>query len=118
MPVWDETVQLFGSRGCNGTIQPELGKVDAVKSFAVPQTKTQVRAFLRLTGYYRRFIPNYATIALPLTDLTKKTAPNQVNWDQKCDQAFNQLKKLLCSSPILQSPDLSRPFVLHTDASD
>ena len=102
----------------NGVVRPELDKVEAVRSSATPQTKTDVRAFLGLTGYYRRFIPDYATIALPLTDLTKKTAPNQVQWGQKCEQSFNRLKELLCSSPILRSPDFSRPFVLQTDAWD
>ena len=102
----------------NGTVQPELGKIDTVKSFAIPETKTHVHAFLGLTGYYRRFIPDYTTVALPLTDLTKKSAPNQVCWDQKCDRAFRKLKELLSSSPILQSPDFSRTFVLQTDASD
>ena len=102
----------------NGVVRPELDKVETVRSFAIPQTKTNVRAFLGLTGYYRRFIPDYATIALPLTDLTRKTAPNQVCWDQQCDQAFKRLKELLCSSPILQSPDFSHPFILQTDASD
>ena len=116
----------FGIKQCsylghivgNGVVQPELDKVEAVRSFAIPQTKTSIRAFLGLTGYYRRFIQDYATIALPLTDLTKKTAPNQVHWDSNCDRAFKKLKELLCSSPILQSPDFARPFILQTDASD
>ena len=80
--------------------------------------KTEFHAFLGLTGYYRRFISDYATIGLPLTDLIKKTAPNQVQWGQKCEQSFNRLKELLCSSPILRSPYFSHPFVLQTDASD
>ena len=116
----------FGMKQCNylghivgnGVMQPELDKVEVVRSFDIPQTKTNVRAFLGPTGYYLRFIQDYATIALPLTDLTKKTAPNQVRWDSKCDQAFKRLKELLCSSPILQSPDFARPFILQTDASD
>ena len=102
----------------NGTVQPEQGKLVTVQMFSIPETKTHVRAFLGLTGYYRRFIPNYADVALPLTDLTKKKAPNQIRWDEKCNQAFSKLKELLCSSPILQSPDFSRPFILQTDASD
>ena len=102
----------------SGIVKPELDKVEAVRSFAIPRTKTDVRAFLGLTGYYRRFVPDYSSVALPLTDLTKKTAPNQVRWDPQCDEAFKRLKELLCSSPILQSPDISRPFILQTDASD
>ena len=102
----------------NGIVHSEIDKVEAIRSFSIPKTKTDIRAFLGLTGYYRRFILNYATIALPLTDLTKKAAPNQVCWNSHCEQAFAKLKDLLCSSPILQSPDFTRPFVLQTDASD
>ena len=58
-----------------GTVQPEASKVETVKQFVVPETKKQVRAFLGLTGYYRKFIPNYASVAAPLTDLTRKSAP-------------------------------------------
>ena len=116
----------FGMRTCtylghvvgNGLIKPEVSKIQAVQSFAVPQSKRQVRAFLGLTGYYRRFIPGYAEIAAPLTDLTKKCAPNSVKWTNSCDTTFVTLKKLLCSPPVLRSPDFTKPFVLQTDASD
>ena len=101
-----------------GMVQPEAAKVEAVRNFPVPTTKKQVRTFLGLSGYYRRFIPQYASIALPLTDLTRKSSPNEVIWTDVCDQAFLKLKSLLCSSPILASPNFQRPFVLQTDASD
>ena len=55
----------------NGEIKPQTTKVSAVKHFPIPRTKKQLRAFLGLTGYYQRFIPNYANIATPLTDLTR-----------------------------------------------
>lgn len=77
-----------------------------------------MRAFLGLMGYYRRFIPNYASVAAPLTDLTKKIAPSNVVWNGECDKAFKELKKLLCTSPVLRNPDFSRRFILQTDASD
>ena len=79
----------------NGIVRLALDKVEAAQAFAVPQTITDVRAFLGLTGCYRKFIPNYATIAFPLTDLTKKTGPNQVCWYSHCETAFNKLKALL-----------------------
>ena len=101
-----------------GTVKLEQSKVEAVWQWKAPRTKKQVRSFLGLTGYYRRFIPNYATIAAPLMDLTKKTAPNQVNWTTSCEEAFQELKRLLCSYPILCAPDFDKPFVLQTDASD
>ena len=102
----------------NGQVQPEISKVEAVQRWPVPTTKKQVRAFLGLTGYYRKFIPHYATVAAPLTDLTKKFAPNNVTWSNACDQAFLTLKSLLCSSPVLFSPDQAKEFILQTDASD
>ena len=98
-----------------GVVQPDFAKVHAVQEFPVPTTKKQVRTFLGLSGYHRGFIPQYAS---PLTDLTRKLAPNDVIWTDKCDQAFLRLKSLLCTSPILASPDFSRLFVLQTDASD
>ncbi|KAL5489209.1 hypothetical protein EMCRGX_G018276 [Ephydatia muelleri] len=69
-------------------------------------------------GYYRKFIPDYASIAASLTDLTRKTSPNQVVWNERCEASFKRLKDLLCSAPVLQSPDFERDFVLQTDASD
>ena len=77
-----------------------------------------VRAFLGLRGYYRKFIPDIATIAVPLTDLTRKNASNRVLWNAKSKTAFRELKARLCSSPVLRSPDFSQPFILQTDASD
>lgn len=63
-----------------GAVRPEVGKIEAVQKTSTPQTKKQVRAFLGLAGYYRRFIPDYATIAAPLSDLTRKSSPAQVSW--------------------------------------
>ena len=100
-----------------GFVRPEHSKVDSVKQFQVPTTKSDVRTFLGLTGYYRKFIQEYAEIAAPLTDLTRKNAPNHVQWTAECDSAFNRLKDCLCCEPILRSPDFSLPFVLQTDAS-
>ena len=102
----------------NGVVKLEVGKLEAVQKFPRPTSKRQVRGFLGLTGYYRKFIPNYAALALPLTDLTRKNAPSQVQWSEVCETAFQQLKGLLCQSPILWAPDFTREFVLQTDASE
>ena len=64
----------------NGEVRPEQSNIDAVANFPQPVIKKQIRSFLGLTGYYRRFIHSYSTIASPLTDLTKKAAPNQIIW--------------------------------------
>ena len=102
----------------SGEIRPGLSKVKAVEDFPVPKSKSQVRAFLDLTGYYRRFIPHYAHIAAVLTDLTRKDAPDRVIWTPQCQNAFDQLKNVLCFSAVLNSPNFSRQFVLQTDASN
>eukprot|EP00731_Ephydatia_muelleri_P012103 Em0006g997a len=84
----------------------------SMETFPVPKTKTDGRAFLGLMGYY---IPEYATLAAPLTELTKKEQPI---WSSECAEAFEALKQHLCTSPVLRCPDVERPFVLQTDASD
>ena len=76
----------------SGEVRPDTTKVEAVKQFSVTITKKNVRIFLGLTGYYRRFIPDYSTIAAPLTDLTKKSAPSKIIWTSKCDNAIGKLK--------------------------
>ena len=102
----------------NGKVRPEQSKVKALEDFPIPKTKKQVRAFLGLTGYYRKFIKNYAERATALTDLTRKNAPNNVLWTTACNSAFSELKKALCLSAVLRSPDFRRRFILQTDASD
>ncbi|KAL5469182.1 hypothetical protein EMCRGX_G030400 [Ephydatia muelleri] len=116
---------VFGANKCkylghkvgNGVVEPDPSKVLAVLDFTVPTTKTQVRAFLGLTGYYRRFVPNYASLSVVLRDLTKKAAPSSVQWTEACNKALKDLNSILCSAPVLQSPDVDKEFVLQTDAS-
>jgi len=108
----------LGHRVGSGKVRPEDVKVQAIRNFIQPTTKKHVRAFLGITGYYRKFIPNYASLACPLTDLTRKSQPNKVVWSPECTAAFEQLKQALCSSTVLKSPDFNKPFTLQTDASD
>ena len=116
----------FGAAECNylghvvgsGLVKPQESKLFAIKAFSIPATKKEVRAFLGITGYYRRFIANYSEVAAPLTDLTKKSSPNAVIWTAECDKAFRELKEKLCTMPILRSPDFDSAFILQTDASD
>ena len=84
-----------------GRVQVEHSKVEAIQRMPRPQTKKEVRAFLGLTGYYRKFIPGYSSLATALTDLTRKDQPAQVSWTADCEEAFNRLKGLLCSAPVL-----------------
>ena len=108
----------LGHRVGSGKVRPEDLKIKAIQDFDIPITKRQVRSFLDLAGYYRKFIPHYSSLAAPLTDLTRKVAPNEVVWNTTCERAFQALKAALSSSPILQSPDFTKQFLLQTDASD
>lgn len=112
------TCMYLGHVVGSGVVRPDSSKVRAVETFSVPKSKTQVRAFLGLTGYYRRFIPHYAQIAAVLTDLIRNDAPNRVVWTPQCQKAFDDLKRRLCSSAVLRSPDFDRQFILQTDASN
>ena len=84
----------------------------------IPTTKKQVRSFFGLVGFYRKFIPNFSAIATPLSDLTKKGQANKVKWTDTQQYAFDTLKKLLSSRPILKLPDFEETFILRTDAAD
>ncbi len=110
-------VNYLGHVVGGGKVKPDDTKVQAVREFPRPVTKTQLRSFIGLTGYYRKFIPDYATIATVLTDRTKKSYPNRLEWTEECEEAFTTLKTMLCSDLVLRSPDYSRPFLVQTDAS-
>ena len=113
-----EDVEFLGHRIGHGELRPVQSKVEAIQEARRPKTKKQLRSFLGLVGYYRRFVPNFAALAAPLTDKTKKGEPPQVKWDTAEEMAFNTLKQKLAQEPILHLPDLTQPFILRTDASD
>ena len=87
----------------------------AVTEWKPPESPTEVRSFLGLAGYYRRFIKDFSKIAGPLTDLTK--IHNQFVWTSKCEASFQELKGRLTSAPILTLPNGKDDFVVYTDAS-
>ncbi|XP_033730041.1 uncharacterized protein LOC117319318 [Pecten maximus] len=113
-----EELECLGHMVGQGTLRPVAEKLDSIQRAPVPSTKRQVRSFIGLASYYRKFIPNFAAIAVPLTDLTKKGMPNKVIWEVAQEEAFNTLKELLMSEPVLRLPDLDKEFTLRTDASD
>lgn len=110
-------VTYLGHTVGNSQIKPNFDKIKAVTQFPKPVTKKDVRSFLGLTGYYRKFVSHYEDIARPLIDLTKKKEPNTVRWSPSCQSAFQNLKAYLSTEPILKAPDFSKPFLLQTDAS-
>ena len=93
-------------------------KTQVIKEWPTPKDAKDLRQFLGLASYYRRYIRNFANIATPLHQLTQKSI--QFLWNQECEQAFSTLKQYLVQSPVLTFPDFSstaKPFVLQTDAS-
>ncbi|CAM1295897.1 Uncharacterised protein r2_g521 [Pycnogonum litorale] len=93
-------------------------KVQKVINFKRPQTKSQLRSFIGVVSYHRIHIKEFATILKPLTDLTKKTEPVKVRWNCEAIAAFEKVKELISTKPILKLPDFEREFILATDASE
>ncbi|KAK8769473.1 hypothetical protein V5799_014060 [Amblyomma americanum] len=101
-----------------GRRRPSEIKVAAVRDFPQPRTKTDIRSFLGVAGYYQRYIPRYSDIAAPLTDALRKTEPQTVAWSETKERAFSALKSALTSQPVLRSPDYTKGFVVQCDASE
>ncbi|GFR92549.1 Pol polyprotein [Elysia marginata] len=111
------TIDFLGHRLGQGTISLQDENVEKVRNAPRPKTKKEVRAFLGLVGFYKEFVPNFAAISAPLSDLVRKGQPNTVNWTVCQEKAFNSLKFAVTSKPVLQLPDINNRFILRTDAS-
>ena len=96
-------------------IEVDKAKVEAIQSWPTPNSVTQVRSFLGLAGFYRRFVKDFSTIAAPLNELTKKNVP--FVWSDAQEEAFTILKDKLTHAPLLQLPDFNKMFELECDAS-
>ena len=116
--IAQESLDFLGHRVGGGRIQPMSNKVQAIQEAPRPETKRQLRSFLGFIGYYRKFIPSFAEVAVPLTNLTKKGKPNVLEWGESEERAFKSLKSKISNHPILHIPDVTRPFILRTDASE
>jgi len=97
-------------------IKPNPNKIKAIKSFPIPKTQKEIKSFLGLLGYYRKFVKDFAKITKPLTSCLKKNRKINLS-DPQYIQAFEFCKNLLTNDPILQYPDFTKPFILTTDAS-
>ena len=98
-----------------GKIAPKDSNVLSILNFPMPTTRKEVRRFLGLAGYHRKFIKNYSDLTCPLTNLLKRT---NFCWDKNCQESFNKIKVILTNFPILKTPDFSKEFKLAIDASD
>ena len=113
-----DKVEFLGHIVGMNELNPCEDKVARIMKALPPRTKKQLRSFLGLIGYYRKFVQNFAGKAEPLTDLTRKGRPNILVWEEKHQKAFDELKSVLANPPVLKLPDESKRFFLQTDASD
>ncbi|KAL2237397.1 UNVERIFIED_CONTAM: Transposon Ty3-I Gag-Pol polyprotein [Sesamum indicum] len=112
---WMEEIAFLGHVVSKEGVQPDLVKLKAILEWEPPKNVSEIRSFLGLAGYYRRFVKDFSIIAKPLTNLLNKNAP--FNWHEKCAQSFEELKKRLTSAPILALPSGDGGYVVFTDAS-
>ncbi|GJS34760.1 putative reverse transcriptase domain-containing protein [Tanacetum coccineum] len=112
---WLDSVQFLGHVIDRSGVHVDPAKIEAIKSWAAPTTPTEVRQFLGLAGYYRRFIEGFSLISKPLTKLTQKN--KKYEWGKEEEEAFQTLKQKLCSAPILALPEGTEDFVVYCDAS-
>ncbi|XP_016167260.1 uncharacterized protein LOC107609750 [Arachis ipaensis] len=111
-----DEVHFLGHIIKDGTLCMDQGKVKAIKEWEPPNKVSELRSFLGLANYYRRFIKGYSAKAAPLTDLLKKN--HSWEWSKECQKAFDELKAAITKGPVLALPDYSKVFEVHTDASD
>jgi hypothetical protein len=112
---WLEEIQFLGHKLSAKGIAVDPSKVKDILEWKPPTTVHQVRSFLGLAGYYRRFIPDFSKLVKPITSLLKNDT--KFNWSSKCNEAFEQLKVLLTTAPVLAQPDINKPFDVYCDAS-
>ncbi|CAK1602518.1 unnamed protein product [Parnassius mnemosyne] len=96
-------------------LRTDQGKVDIILNYPTPTSAKEVKRFLGMAGWYRRFITNFSKISKPLNKLTSKNV--RFEWTTEADESFNHLKTALVSAPILKCPNFDLPFSIHCDAS-
>jgi hypothetical protein len=112
---WLDSVQFLGHVVSSQGIHVDPAKISAIRNWETPKSATQIRQFLGLAGYYRRFIENFSIIAKPLTKLTHKE--EKFVWSSDQEEAFRILKEKLTSAPILALPEGNEGFAIYSDAS-
>ena len=113
--LWLKEVGFVGLVISGEDIAVDPTKVDIVTNWEAPTTVGEIRSFLGLAGYYRRFIENFWKIAKPMTELLKKDT--KFIWTEECEASFQELKKRLVTSPVLILPDQTKDYEVYCDAS-
>ena len=112
---WLEKVAFLGHILTAEGVAVDSEKVEAVSNWQQPTNVSEIRSFLGLAGYYRRFIEGFSKIARPMTELLKKD--KKFTWTESCERSFQELKNRLTTAPVLTLPDIHRDFVIYCDAS-
>ncbi|WVZ58246.1 hypothetical protein U9M48_008532, partial [Paspalum notatum var. saurae] len=112
---WLKEVSFLGHILSEKGVAVDPSKVESVLNWKQPESVTEIRSFLGLAGYYRRFIKDFSKTAKPMTSLTKKNA--KYTWSPNCEEAFQSLKRSLTTAPVLAQPDVTKPFDVYCDAS-
>jgi hypothetical protein len=112
---WMKQVAFLGHVISKGGISVDPSKVQDVLSWKAPTSVDDIRSFLGLAGYYRRFIEEFSKISKPMTELLEKD--KKFKWTSACEASFQELKKRLTTAPILVMPDMGKPFSIYCDAS-
>lgn len=112
---WQREIGFLGHVVSDKGVSVDQGKIKAIADWPRPRNATEIRSFLGLAGYYRRFVKGFASMAQPLTKLTGKDV--QFVWTEGCDASFSKLKEMLTTTPVLALPMDNEPYVVYTDAS-
>ncbi|XP_070013786.1 uncharacterized mitochondrial protein AtMg00860-like [Nicotiana sylvestris] len=112
---WLKSVAFLGYIVSHGGIKVDTQKIEDVKSWRRPTTPIEIRSFLGLVGYYRRFVEGFSSLSAPLTKLTQKATKFQ--WTEACEQSFQELKNMLTSAPILALLEGPDGCAMYCDAS-
>ena len=122
MSFFKAEINYLGHVVSKDGIRTDEKKIQVIKDWPRPVTVTDVRSFLGFTNYYRKFIHRYAQVAKPMNALiageNAKFKRRKVEWSEACQEAFEKLKEICSTTPILAYADYTKPFRLHTDASE
>ena len=113
---WLKEVSFLGHIVSSEGIRVDPTKIEAIVNWKPPRNVTEVRSFLGLAGYYRRFMKGFSSIASPLTKLLRKGI--KFEWTDKCQNNFEHLKEMLVEAPVLTQPTMGKEYTLYSDASD
>ncbi|KAG7594042.1 Zinc finger CCHC-type [Arabidopsis thaliana x Arabidopsis arenosa] len=112
---WQRSIGFLGHIISDQGVSVDPEKIRSIKEWPRPKNATEIRSFLGLAGYYRRFVKGFASMAQPMTRLTGKDAKFQ--WSEECEKSFSELKSMLTSAPVLTLPEADEPYMVYTDAS-